>query len=386
MMTYRQAIRLFVACMALLSFVSFYTSKVGYQTTSKDFVIYWGMSLAGALFQFSTFWFLAEYFARGTHKERLRYGVIAGAICVLVFWFSTQWSVVSMGGKDALSTHMQRTLAAAEMQGLRLYRRAATEANLAPQLQTLSQNFSDLARREAGGAFSGLRGEGDVVATLRNTSELFANLAGSVRGVDTESRQNYDRARELIGQARTSAARIEGVDISEGDEVRKHTLEFAKRLGDINEVMARMAQTSSIGFVRVVNRNLTSLTMSAKAEDRPEQKAAVERLKTVVDGAQAVIGQLTSASDADEVNIEPFTMLSTQGAIWKYWRDILYAWAGATTLDFAPLFFMVLLSIAYDRQRQEPGLVVDDESVRVSRESNTGQRLVSTVSARLQRD
>jgi hypothetical protein len=352
-MTYRQATRLFVTCMAVLCFVSFYTSKVGYQTTTKDAIIYYGMAFGGALFQFSTFWFLAEYFAHGTRTERVRYGAIAAAICVLVFWFSTQWSVVAMGGKDAVSTHMQRTLAAAEIQGLRLYRRAATEANLGPQLQTLSRSFTDLARREAGGAFSGLRGEGDVVSTLRNTSELFANLAGSVQGVDKESRQNYDRARDLIGQARASATRMEGADISDGEEVRRNNLEFAKHLGDINEVMARMAQTSSVGFIRVVNKNLTSLTMSAKAEDRPEQKAAIERLRTLVDGAQAVIGQITGAGDADEAGVEIFTMLSTQGAVWKYWRDILYAWAGATTLDFAPLFFMVLLAIAFDRQRQE---------------------------------
>jgi hypothetical protein len=354
-MTYRQATRLFVTCMAVLCFVSFYTSKVGYQTTTKDAIIYWGMAFGGALFQFSTFWFLAEYFARGSRKERVSYGAIAGAICVLVFWFSTQWSVVSMGGKDAVSTHMQRTLAAAETQGLRLYRRAATEANIGPQLQTLSQNFNDLARREAGGAFSGLQGEGDVVATLRNTSQLFANLAGSAQRADRESRENYDRARELISQARASAARMEGADISDGEEVRKNNLEFARHLGDINEVMARMAQTSSVGFIREVNRNLTSLTMSAKTEDRPEQKAAVERLKTLVDGAQTVIGRITSASDGDETNVEIFTMLSTQRAIWTYWRDVLYAWAGATTLDFAPLFFMVLLAIAYDHESQEHG-------------------------------
>jgi hypothetical protein len=187
---------------------------------------------------------------------------------------------------------------------------------------------------------------------LRNTSELFANLAGSVEGIDKESRQNYDRARELIGQARAAAARMEGTDISEGEDVRKHNLEFANRLGDINAVTARMAQTSSVGFIRVMNKNLTSLTMSARAEDRPEQKAAVERLRTLVDGAQAVINQITSAGDADDSNVEIFTMLSTQGAVWKYWRDILYAWAGATTLDFAPLFFMVLLAIAYDRQKE----------------------------------
>jgi hypothetical protein len=341
--------------MAVLCFVSFYTSKVGYQTTTQDAIIYYGMAFGGALFQFSTFWFLAEYFARGSRKERLRYGGIALAICVLVFWFSTQWSVVSMGGKDAVSTHMQRTLAAAEVQGLRLYRRAATEANLGPQLQTLSQNFTDLARREAQGAFSTLRGEGDVVATLRNTSQLFGNLANSVQGVDKESRQNYDRARDLIGRARAAAARMDGSDISEGEEVRKHNLEFAKQLGEINEVMARMAQTSSVGFIRVVNKNLTSLTLTAKAGDLPEQREAIERLRSLVDGAQQVIGQITSEGDGDQVNVEIYTVLSTQGAVWKYWADILYAWAGATTLDFAPLFFMVLLAIAYDREREEQG-------------------------------
>ncbi|HKF70078.1 MAG TPA: hypothetical protein VKB36_26210 [Vicinamibacterales bacterium] len=373
-MTYRQAIRLFVTCMAVLCFVSFYTSKVGYQTTTKDFVIYWGMAFGGALFQFSTFWFLAEYFARGTRKERVRYGAIAGAICVLVFWFSTQWSVVSMGGKDAVSTHMQRTLAAAEMQGLRLYRRAATEANVGPQLQALSQNFNDLARREAGGAFSGLQGEGDVVATLRNTSQLFANLAGSVRGADKESREDYDRVRELIGQARATAARMEGTDISDGEEVRKNNLEFARQLGDINAVMARMAQTSSVGFVREVNKNLTTLTMSAKAEDRPEQKAAVERLKALVDGAQTVVGRITSAGDSADTNVEIFTMLSTQRAIWTYWRDILYAWAGATTLDFAPLFFMVLLAIASDREKQEQSDAAKAPAVSPPLRGSTDQR------------
>ena len=84
-MTHRQATRLFVTCMAVLCFVSFYTSKVGYQTTTKDAIIYYGMAFGGALFQFSTFWFLAEYFAHGTRTERVRYGAIAAAICVLVF-------------------------------------------------------------------------------------------------------------------------------------------------------------------------------------------------------------------------------------------------------------------------------------------------------------
>ena len=188
---------------------------------------------------------------------------------------------------------------------------------------------------------------------MSNTIQLFASLAGSVQGADRESRENYDRARELIGQARAAAARMEGADISDGEEVRKNNLEFARDLGDINAVMARMGRTSSVGFIREVNRNLTALTMSSKADDRPEQKAAVERLKSLVDGAQTVIGRIIGPGDGDDTTVEIFTMLSTQRAIWTYWRDVIYAWAGATTLDFAPLFFMALLAIAYDREHTE---------------------------------
>ena len=93
------------------------------------------------------------------------------------------------------------------------------------------------------------------------------------------------------------------------------------------------------------------------------------------DGAQAVIGQMTSASDNDDTSVEIFTVLSTQRAVWKYWQDILYAWAGATTLDFAPLFFMVLLAIAYDRQRQEQAGAATDET----RSSASPPRLATRV-------
>ena len=58
-------------------------------------------------------------------------------------------------------------------------------------------------------------------------------------------------------------------------------------------------------------------------------------------------------------------MLSTQGAVWRYWRDILYAWAGAMTLDFAPLFCIVLLSIAHDRQQEEQGGATGEDFLRI---------------------
>ena len=182
----------------------------------------------------------------------------------------------------------------------------------------------------------------------RTSDELSADLIQAWSGVETGIRSllggsplsGQDLIREARNRQMISFDQANALAEFQAARERSTDGTYHPTDADINAVMARMAQTSSVAFIRSVNRNLTSLTMSSKAEDRPEQKAAVERLKTLVAGAQAVIGQMTSANDNDDTSVEIFTVLSTQRAVWKYWQDILYAWAGATTLDFAPLFFM----------------------------------------------
>ncbi len=123
------------------------------------------------------------------------------------------------------------------------------EANLAPQLASLSQQYEDLASRETRGAFSGLRGEGSVVATLRNMSQMFGNLSRTVKGVDTEKRALYDRYKELTAEARKVAAETEAADVSESDKIRRNNLAFSRILGEINEVITRMGE-AIVGVLR----------------------------------------------------------------------------------------------------------------------------------------
>ena len=259
-----------------------------------------------------------------------------------------------MGGKDALAIHMQRVLDQADDLALGQLRQAAMEANLAPQLDSLAQQYENLASRETRGAFSGLRGEGSVVATLRNMSQMFGNLSRTVRSVDADQRALYDRYKELSAAARKVAAETEAADVSESDKIRRNNLAFSRILGEINEVVTRMNEATSTAYVRVVNQNLGSLTTTARADDTLEQKQALERLGGLKDAAVKVVGQISGSRVTDEERtFQTFTMIPAARAIWVYKGDVFYAWAAGIALDLIPTIFVILLTLGRPREEEE---------------------------------
>jgi hypothetical protein len=334
--------------------VSAYTTQQGLATATSDLLVSVGVALAGGAFLFVFSLFLMWRFPYADRHRQLGYGIIVVIVMVLAFGFSMQWSVIAMGGKDALAIHMQRVLDQADGIALRQLRQAAVEANLAPQLASLSQQYEDLASRESRGAFSGLRGEGSVVATLRNMSQMFGNLSRTVKGVDADKKALYDRYKELTAEARKVAAETEAADVREGDKIRRNNLAFSRILGDINEVVTRMNEATSAAYVRVVNQNIGSLTTTARAGDTLEQKQALERLDGLKDAAVKVVGQISGGRIAEEdTTFQTFTMIPAARAVWVYKGDVFYAWAGGIALDMIPTIFVMLLTLGRPREDEE---------------------------------
>jgi hypothetical protein len=334
--------------------VSAYTTQQGLATATSDLLVSVGVALAGGAFLFVFSLFLMWRFPYADRHRQLGYGIIVVIVMVLAFGFSMQWSVIAMGGKDALAIHMQRVLDQADGIALRQLRQAAVEANLAPQLASLSQQYEDLASRESRGAFSGLRGEGSVVATLRNMSQMFGNLSRTVRGVDADKKALYDRYKELTAEARKVAAETEAADVREGDKIRRNNLAFSRILGDINEVVTRMNEATSAAYVRVVNQNIGSLTTTARAGDTLEQKQALERLDGLKDAAVKVVGQISGGRVAEEdTTFQTFTMIPAARAVWVYKGDVFYAWAGGIALDMIPTIFVLLLTLGRPKEDEE---------------------------------
>ena len=338
----------------LACLVSAYTTQQGLATATSDLLVSVGVAVAGGTFLFVFSLFLMWRFPYADRNRQMGYGAIALLVLLLAFGFSTQWSVIAMGGKDALSIHMQRVLDQADDVALGQLRQASVEANLAPQLASLSQQYEDLASRETRGAFSGLRGEGSVVATLRNMSQMFGNLSRTVKGVDAEKRALYDRYKELTADARKVAAETEAADVSESDKIRRNNLAFSRILGEINEVVTRMEEATTASYVRVVNQNIGSLTTTARAGDTAEQKDAIERLGGLKDAAVKVVAQISGGRTVEEDRaFQTFTMIPAARAIWVYKWDVFYAWAGGIAIDLIPTIFVILLTLGRAREEEE---------------------------------
>ncbi len=334
--------------------VSAYTTQQGLATVTSDLLVSGGVAVAGGFFLFVFSLFLMWRFPYADRMRQIGYGIVTVVVLALAFGFSTQWSVIAMGGKDALSIHMQRVLQDADAQSLALLKQAATEANLAPQLDSLARQYEGLAARESRGAFSGLEGEGSVVSTLQNMSQMFANLSRTVKGVDAEKKALYDRYKELSAEARKVASETEQADVGESEKIRRNNLVFSRVLGDINEVMTRMREASSASYVRVVNQNLGSLTTTIKASDTAAQRDAIARLEGLKDAAVKVVAQISGGNrPEDQVSIQAFTMVPAARAVWVHAGDVFYAWAGGIAIDMIPTIFVILLTLGRPTEEEE---------------------------------
>lgn len=334
--------------------VSAYTTQQGMATATSDLLVSVGVALAGGSFLFVFSLFLMWRFPQASRAHQAGYGAVAVLVMLLAFGFSTQWSVIAMGGKDALAIHMQRVLDQSDAIALGQLRQGAIEANLAPQLASLSQQYEDLASRERGGAFSGLRGEGIVVGTLRNMSQMFGNLGRTVKNVDADKKALYDRYKELAAEARKVAAETEAADVRQSDAIRRNNLAFSRLLSEINDVLTRMSETSSTTYVRVVNQNLGSLTTTSRADDTLAQKEALERLEGLKDAAVKVVAQISGGRIIDEEKrTQAFMMIPAARAVWEYKGDVFYAWAGGIALDLVPTIFVILLTLGRPVEDEE---------------------------------
>ena len=334
--------------------VSAYTTQQGLATATSDLLVSVGVALAGGAFLFVFSLFLMWRFPYADRHHQLAYGAITVLVLVLAFGFSTQWSVIAMGGKDALSIHMQRVLDQADDIALGELRQASVEANLAPQLASLAQQYQDLASRETRGAFSGLRGEGSVVATLRNMSQMFGNLSRTVKGVDADKRALYDRYKELTAEARKVAAETEAADVSESDKIRRNNLAFSRILGEINEVDHAHARSLD-GLLCARGQPEPRVADDDREGERFPGPEGRHRSPRRPQGRGREGGRPDSGGRAveDDRAIQAFTMIPAARAIWVYKWDVFYAWAGGIAIDLIPTIFVILLTLGRSREEEE---------------------------------
>jgi len=350
---YKRLLEFFVA---MLGLVSMYGTQQGISSFNSNPIISWGgaISLNGAL---TVLWLrLLEKFPRVNQRERRQYLALMAGICVITFFASTQFTVITWGGRDAVRTHHEQTLQAADAQALKLYRRQAAIANSAEQFDGYAKQFDRIATEEAAkGTMSGMTGAGSVVNTLRNVAGLLENMSSTSAKTDKVYAKMYAEFKEASARARKVVADIEKIQLDDLDRLRALNLQFGMELALINEVTARMAETSSATYLKATIDSIGELTKISHSSDKPEQKAALEAIAPVVESTQKALLRITTQApgSTEEIEVHTFSSISPIAAIYKYWSFLLWAWAFGVALDFFPVCFLALETIGHRSEREE---------------------------------
>jgi len=333
---------------AFMCIVSICTSYEGLQSVMKIPWLAFGVAACGGALSLIVCYILDKSYAIASKEKRISYLSIMGIIAIAIFGCSTLWSVITVGGKDAIRVHMQKVLVDSDKMALRLRAKGSEEADLSPELNSLANQFDNLASRETSGAFSGLSGEGEVVSTLKNTAEMFRNLASSVQETEVERQRYYVRVKDSISEARSLLTEQKGEEIP----IWKLGVKFSGKLADVNEYLTKMSEASSIDFVKIVSRNLEGLTLVTTQPKTIEQKDAIQALRQITSSAQAVVGKITDKAEFGEVELQTFAMIEMGSAIFIYFHKIIYAWASALALDFGPFLLVLLIALSYEEKQK----------------------------------
>jgi len=269
-----------------------------------------------------------------------------------IFFSSTVWSIIGIGGVPAMTQHMTVTVEQAEGTLTSLTARVEREAALKAPVTLLSNQFATLSQlEERKGAFTTFQGVGDVSIQLQSLSETLHNLGNQIGENSSERRQDLADARETLEKLRKT---VDDPEISMSNK----SIQFSRQLTGLNQTFERVASSRIVEVIKSVSRDLDSLSaLQAPQGDTKladAQRSALQNLgQTVATAKDTMAKFLQDISSADDVKLKNLTAISPSVAVRRYWSSILPEISASITLDFFPAVLFILLTITVDVRKKE---------------------------------
>lgn len=281
-------------------------------------------------------------------RRKLNYAIGIGS--VIIFGVSTIWSVMGLGGNAAIVHHMGLTINEAEVVLNKLSAKVQSETGMVSSSNLLAKQFTNLAGKEAGGAFTTYSGMGEVYIQLVSLSETMTNLSQNVS-------QGIEDRKRAIDEARQEIVLLRQILANPDREVGEKMRDFAKRLGKINQLFQLIGGQEGVQLVREVSRQLDKISATnvprvnnALAE---AQRDAMRRLEETTRSAQGMLRSFAESTDETTPQLHPLTSIDMGYAVLRYFYVILPSWAGAMCLDYVPLLFVFILYWTASTRKQE---------------------------------
>jgi hypothetical protein len=297
------------------------------------------VSVAGVAFFFTaTFYrmYLVRYPQLARDKRRGLWGLMI-LFAIFAMCLTTPFSVVAFGGSTALRKSMEGAEREADERVRDHLKPLRAEQSLALALDSYAKDFKNLAAQEENGAFTGVTGRGSAAVT-------FATVGQSIETMRDQVASNKPVVDRFKGQADLLLRHMRQVTYLNASQQDKQVL-FATDVNSLNDLLSQMDAASVAPTVQQTARSLDSIAQlqvsDVKTEVGAKQTEAIAKATVLVGRVRAEID--TAAQTARSVNgkdVAPLTFMDQGEATVRYASSILYAYAAAIALDFAPMFFL----------------------------------------------
>ena len=280
----------------MVCFISAWTTAGGLKTVMESETMANCVAIGIAVVA-SVYWLVLNHwypFADQKTKRSANWGILA--FCVIIGFGSTLFSVISIGGRDAVAIHEQKTLQDARAEGLKYLQVGEKEMNLVAPLHTYHDVFIQLSSREIHGEISGVNGPGLVVASLKTTAEAFNNFAASIEATEEDRKKAYARLETALNEGQDLVVKQNSIKF-DPQAYKDIQAQFAAVTGTLNKELAKLASLSSLRFIQEANNNLEQLT-SVIGTGSNAQNAAIQALRQPIQAASTTLNKLISENKA----------------------------------------------------------------------------------------
>ena len=326
-------------------FVSALTVYDGVHKLTGNLV--WGVvtSVVAFLFAAGFYRLLIVEYPRANPTKRHRLIPAMFVFGIFAICLTTPFSVASLGGDIALRENMNGTIKEGDRRVNERLDILRQEQSLGGSLGQYALQFKDLAKQEEAGAFTGVTGRGSAAATFDTVGQTLTRMEAQV----TANQQKIDTFKTQGTEILTGLRSITYDRTSQQDKQAR----FAAGLADLNDLLSQMDAASVVPTVQQAAGSLNSVASLQVSDSGTEvgarQSQAIGKAQELVSRAQADIDKAaTSVKAASGKRMEPLTVIDQGKAIFVYWWTIVWAWALALTLDFAPMLFMFVLAAIKD--------------------------------------
>jgi len=268
------------------------------------------------------------------------------SVIVGVFFSSTTWSIIGLGGVPAYSAYMSSAINDINEKFNDLVDLVSVEKHFSPQLNFLSNELSKLSIMESElGAVSKLKGRGAVTLQLQSLSQSVNNIKKMVDGVIDQKEKLISEAREEIQAMRHEISTAD----SSGGGVYLRSVNFNARLSNINEKFAGIKQFPTEG-IRQIAANLEQISSVVTKDDiylMKGQKSALIALQTNTKATKQLINDFINSRKESKNDLmdNQLKFKTISEVIWTNKRSIVPAISMSLVLDFLPFVFILMMNL-----------------------------------------